>query len=957
MIINCQLIADIFQVSIWDVSNWKRSQDGQYTVRDYYCREFDEIVDSVSSMRADIKFQQMETLANMLDKGWDARYKQYFVAQCFDGSNTHQLDEVLSSFGASIRDKAWLPAVDMQQQPYSPTPVLKGIDLYTHSKENTSLLNKHVPYLGVSLQNTDLLKVIKVKCSVTPSALMGHLKQWCVASRDGSFRASIDHMGEVYIFFHKHISDDIEKAFGEQNLIFIPSNTPQEGEFRSIHDCCWTDKTTVIYNMLRRKQTPPSYLPFVLSYYYYISNEEQNRKIKHAFLALGVNKLIKLKGLASLLDYNASLAPAPTADLVDNFTSIAHVVIESIFIPQRPDDNTMQYQSSELSTLNEPNRSYFIGGIKDNKVFPTTSKKWANVENLLVDDASEVSKHFLNSEKVYFLRWSQVSNSDLQKQQQKRFVEICRIPLLSQNARITFTPVGIRPFDELKRLFHHLIPLIQLYFVSRLPNVLTIERHQHICDLLAKLNFFSTIELNCSYMVRDELRVVKARQCHVDIEEAAVYAVVDSEGKYLEKSSLVGVIKDIVSFHQAMDSNFERFLQSLITDEPTSEESKKSVIERYELAKETTEFPNWSVDLPNSFVKVKKPSIDLEMEMADSNDSVDEDSVIDDTDTGLRAWPPKASAMVNSSSKKPTRIPTKDYETVPSTKDVMTSNDIAEMRRQAGQQDDIRQTTSSPALWDNMQQSSHKNHKGSMSTAVESLYTTQPNSPTRHPDKEGGTMKENHPIEGRSSSSGEKNENTREKGDLNFKSKSQSRQGSHLEPDDKKAVKTVSPIDFQNMEAMEISHMMHNIPLEGARRFDMPSDIEGMQESMMASGKWGEMFVHLMFKKQGALPNGLKIASIEWENEKDESGLPYDIKVTVQDGTVYFLEVKSTSSSNKELIPFSWKELKFAKEKAGCYTLIRVYNALSSAKVMIKWLPDMYQVIESNQSIRLFLKL
>ena len=942
------------------MSNWKRSQDGQYTVRDYYCREFDEIVDSVSSMRADRKFQAMESLANMLDKGWDARYKQYFVAQCFDGSNTHQLDEVLSSFGASVRDKPWLPAVDMQQQPYSPTPVLKGIDLYTHSKENTSLLDNHVPYLGVSLQNKDLLKAIKVKSSVTPSALMDHLKQWCVASRDDSFTASVDHMGEVYIFFNKHISDDIEKAFGEENLIFIPSNTHQEyvkGEFRSIHDCCWTDKTTVIYNMLRRKQTPPSYLPFVLSYYYYISNEEQQtRKIKHAFLALGVNKLIKLKSLASLLDYNASLAPTPTADLVDNFTCIAHVVIESIFIPQRPDDNPMQHQSSELSSINEPNRSYFIGEVKGNKVFPTTCKKWANVENLLVDDAPEVSKHFLNSEKVYFLQWSQASNSDLQKQKEKQFIEICGIPLLSQNAHIAFTPVGIRPFDELKRLFHHLIPLVQLYFLSQLPNVLTIAHHQHICDLLAKLRFFSTIELNCSYTVRDELRVVKARQCHVDIEEtSAVFAVVDPEGKYLEKSSLAGVIKDIVSSHQSiMDSKFERFLQSLITDEPTSEESKKSVIERYELAEETAEFPIWSVDLPNTFVKVNKPCVDLEMEDNDSNDSADEDSVVDDTDTGLRAWPPKASAMVNSSSKKPTRIPTKDYETIPSTKDVMTFNDIAEMRRQAGLQDDTRQSTSSPALCD---QSSHKHHKGSMSAAGESLSTTQPNTggTTRHPDKEGATLKENHPIEGKSSS-GKNNEN-REKGDLDLKSKSQSRQSSHLEPDDKKAVSPIKKMDFQNMEALEISHLMHNIPLEAAQRFDMPSDIEGMQESLIASGKWGEMFVHLMFKKQGALPNGLKIASIEWENEKDESGLPYDIKVTVQDGTVYFVEVKSTSSSNKELIPFSWKELKFAKEKAESYVLIRVYNALSSAKVIIKWLPAMYQVIESNQSVRLFLKL
>ena len=68
-------------------------------------------------------------------------------------------------------------------------------------------------------------------------------------------------------------------------------------------------------------------------------------------------------------------------------------------------------------------------------------------------------------------------------------------------------------------------------------------------------------------------------------------------------------------------------------------------------------------------------------------------------------------------------------------------------------------------------------------------------------------------------------------------------------------------------------------------------------------------------------------------NELQESGRPYDIEIELlpvdgsTDSLLVYIEVKSTISNNKDLISFSWNELKFAAEKKHSYHLYRVYNA------------------------------
>lgn len=103
-------------------------------------------------------------------------------------------------------------------------------------------------------------------------------------------------------------------------------------------------------------------------------------------------------------------------------------------------------------------------------------------------------------------------------------------------------------------------------------------------------------------------------------------------------------------------------------------------------------------------------------------------------------------------------------------------------------------------------------------------------------------------------------------------------------------------------------------------------------ESIMKIGRWGEELVTTVLQRRGKLPGGQLISNVNWVNQSGETGMPYDIEVELEtsegaDESKVYIEVKSTSANTKDVVDFSWKELKFAEEKGSGYHLYRVYNA------------------------------
>ena len=884
----------------------------------------------------------MTALVNMLDQCWDAIYKQFVNATYHDGSNTHELGTTMSTFGRTLATKRWLPAVN-KCEPYQASPMLRGNELYYDSETNKRLLHHHVPYLGSELKSYDFGQHLKIKMYVSASTLLNYLQQW---SRRDTFTTTIDHMINVYIFLARE--NNVEFF---ENIVFVPSiedwrysQTDEvivKGRFLSIHNVCWADKTTVLYNMLKNRVIIPSHLPQVLSFFYYNKDEAIFRNIKHSFEALRVEKGLKLQSLVDLLEFNASLTPNPEQKHVDDFRSIADAVVGTVM---------NRLETDQSATEDESKQSFFLSKIKDQPIFPSTTKKWATLETLFIDDRPEISKQFSNST-VHFLDWSTKKDERTRRDDLPNyFTEICRIPLLSKHVDMSMNPSSIRPFEDLQWKFHHMIPLIQCYIIAHLPHFQKpseIEYHSGIQESLRRLQIFSTIEISCTYSIKDKgiySPAVQIKQCRLgqDMTSPVVYAVVNIDGKILEKSSLVEVLK-LLFLPDCEDQRFLFFLQELIMNEPCTTEEKQDVMEKHGLNDIPEEIPEWYITPPKQpHIEEVEEDSDIEEDEDEEDEEKEEKDVSDDKNVGLKSWPPRAAVVDHGSSKKPvTRR--RQEETLPTTADVVTHEDVLRMKKEAGQ--DVKETKERNANLASIHSGTEASQHTPPSLARSTIPTTKDHSlPSQQTAKD--KLKYS-PEDDKSSVTKAIPGPTTKKNDERINSNSPSnppQQPRKHQPMQKKLF---------DVQSVDIGSLMQSVPVNSS--IVLVPDEKG-KESKMEVGRWGEMYVTAFLQKECKLPDGLSIKHIEWVNETAESGFPYDIKVTAEDGE-YFVEVKSTSSADKALIPISWKELQYAKEQKSKYLLFRVYNALKQEDVKMKWLPDIFSHIEGNPSVRLFITL
>ncbi|KAG2848601.1 hypothetical protein PC118_g4237 [Phytophthora cactorum] len=114
-----------------------------------------------------------------------------------------------------------------------------------------------------------------------------------------------------------------------------------------------------------------------------------------------------------------------------------------------------------------------------------------------------------------------------------------------------------------------------------------------------------------------------------------------------------------------------------------------------------------------------------------------------------------------------------------------------------------------------------------------------------------------------------------------------------------------------------------------------PSSGSGMQslslsntmtkEEREAIGRWGEEYVFNQLKQQHA--ESESNMTVEWVNEQEESGLPYDLTLSSAGKVVEYIEVKSTRTMEKGVFEISMNELDQAAIHGSTYSIYRVFNA------------------------------
>jgi hypothetical protein len=87
---------------------------------------------------------------------------------------------------------------------------------------------------------------------------------------------------------------------------------------------------------------------------------------------------------------------------------------------------------------------------------------------------------------------------------------------------------------------------------------------------------------------------------------------------------------------------------------------------------------------------------------------------------------------------------------------------------------------------------------------------------------------------------------------------------------------------------------------------------------LLRTGRVGEAVVYRHFVDL------LGPTNVRWVNGETESGLPYDLVITRGGNLIEYVEVKATTSSNKDWFYITTREWQFALEKGDAFTIARV---------------------------------
>lgn len=115
-------------------------------------------------------------------------------------------------------------------------------------------------------------------------------------------------------------------------------------------------------------------------------------------------------------------------------------------------------------------------------------------------------------------------------------------------------------------------------------------------------------------------------------------------------------------------------------------------------------------------------------------------------------------------------------------------------------------------------------------------------------------------------------------------------------------------------------------------------------------GRLGELTVYQYLLKE--MDNNPNVTFVNWCNEDEELGQPYDFEVgmvTEENKFTVYIEVKSTLSDTKEIFEISYPQIKFAQEHKDRFHVYRIFNACTPDKIRLVRIQNLAEKINEKQ--------
>ena len=905
---------------------------GNYIINDYGSSELEILLSAGSNA-------ELHKLAEILDQNWDEMYSKYTDVPYLDEQRKVG-GQTFSSFFLNLTEKCWLPSKSSKSslRPLKCCPC----NAFMPNEEVMKLLDDHALYATPSLVNEKFLKALGIRTTVNFDTLVSELMKWSgedLENEDGGFTTSVDHMTNVYEFLESQIKNNderknyLEAVVKNKSVLFVPilsdkSSDPTDenparkipGTFPPPKRVCWSDPSklmqdypneTIISTGPRRMLDcyyPPSLKSFFVDF-------------------LGIDSSPNLKEYLNLLERIASQSSIASGPIVDDMMRVYNVIAIKCF--NQDSTSSTNFVKSQLLELN---------------VFATTEEKWVslNAKPLFCDDktlaklftenkfekkndeaghvkASEEKVHFIkmglqpkhrNKKKDPAFANEEDEKFHIRKTVQKFFKEVCGIKNLSDCVTWEIIPTVASECPALQTFLFRWIPCIQRYLYSK--DVDQHDKHQEsgMATSLSNVKCFSAKELEVVYRLSTHPTVTESlkKTCGVENNSYLTFYVTDSE--LTDTNSIIAELAQLF----VRSENFGDFTNFLLVLTNKKEDGIENYMESQNLPLLPDDVIEWMVpEPPPQIVEISmttESSDDIHMltsvESTISSEP-ERQAEIQETDgepRGLQCWPPRYTGTPVVGGTKPKNPTTEEVLAAwppPAPPDAYVSPEVEVVPApalnvwQPQPQYDPRVVSEPPALSNGAPDPGHEPPRDSNDQTTDESFSQ----PVLQ-------FTQSQPNVSELISNFDANDNTSS---------------------------TSAKVSYDHTTHQLRPHYQRAHPLRlGDVRVEL-EEVElgttfgeggliSLSQSANAEevGRWGEECVYMLLKHIE------KDHQVIWVNETAESGLPYDIVIKGKDVEI-FIEIKSTSTSEKRVLEISSQEIKCAFQKKEDYHLYRVYNA------------------------------
>lgn len=977
---------------------WQTTPDGYYIVDDWACEEFEEFLDKIdaSDVKQRISPEESKVLAQCIDEHWDSKFAKYA-----DGSvrvkdtNGHVLTETRSSFYLNLVSRPWMAASAGGIDLFLPR------DLFVQSQCVYQLLEGHVKYIAADLKSNAFISTLRIRESIGVDGMINEMKQWsaaCGETIDGKkprdFATSVAHMSRVYSFLYAKMaqSDEdrrkINDAFHKNALIFVPHSYPDyptnqvqllarqsSGSFLLKKDVCWRDPTDVALKLLKEHGEVTTRR--LLERHYSIPEGQQQSLVPFFIDQLHVDETPNVDEYIEMASIVAKVAGFPTPSSLNDMLKIFATLGRKCVVRGQNDSMRVDRQI-------DVNMAAFLKQSLEREqkcIFPAFDKWVALSDKPLLPDDKSLLKIFQKEKSVHFLDFGdffqpQKHRLSVRKPQHDRenmqhcvslLLKTCEVKTLSECIKKEFIPELVEfQCVPLQKHFHQMIPSVQRFLYSRNPAVYDELIQGGFAQKLLQMQFASVESLETVYSLstHPDVRIpIKEKSGVQPVGSTFCFYVVQ---ECQESADVLNaeLVKLLLGGKKQGSSDLGNFLVAVKNYDGNDLEFFLGELQGLDPLPVGDEL--WSVPPP------EEPDIaEVEEEVATEAIPLHAEVPISSKfgDDGLHSWPPKSAAQYDKtrqrdgesgsenalkmwpppappdSVKKPPGEENREHQVQgrPTQHDFSTERPTEQVDR-PGEKDGTVSGRDHPV--ENIQRQYHAPSSVEATAEAAVLNSNEKNEPKTNL------------VEGISDSPPSEDEHSHQNSAQVEPQLPQTPRPADpcVAPNPGSVSKQISPtrsylwfdagtteLDFEDLSFNGDTRILDRIPL-----VDNPN-----KEDI---GRWGERCVFEFLQNEAKCITSDAEVEIVWVNEKGNTTAPYDIKIRQhfngagkdEKTVITFVEVKTTSSDQKEVFELSVPELRFAIERQNALHLYRVFNAGKPNSVRIRRLRNLAAQLEQK---------